>query len=86
MLMAKFNFEVGETEKHLVNINWSKLMKRVRIEVDGQAVIDEPNFSPAVKKYAFDVGKSEIHKLEVSAGMFSPLEVGVHGKPMKHTD
>lgn len=82
--MSKFNFEVGEAEKHLVNVNWSKLMKRVRIDVDGKSVVDEPNFSPAVKKYTFDVGESEKHKVEVSAGMLSPLEVVVDGKPVKH--
>ncbi len=82
--MSKFNLEVGESEKHLVKVNWSKLMKRVRIEVDDKMVVDEPNFSPAVKKYTLDVGDSEKHKVEVSAGMFSPLEVLVDGKPVNN--
>ncbi len=81
--MTKFDFEVGENEKHMVKVNWSKLMKHVRIDVDGKAVVDEPDFSPAVRKYEFDVGESERHRVEVSAGMFSPLEVVVDGKPVK---
>lgn len=81
--MSKFNFEVGDAEKHQVNVNFSKLMKRVRVEVDGQSVVDEPNFSPSVKKYEFDVGDVEKHKVEVSEGLFSPLKVVVDGKILK---
>ncbi len=81
--MPKYSFMVGESEKHSVNVNWSKLMKHVRIEVDGEPVVNEPNFSPAVKKYAFEVGETEKHKVEVSAGMLSPLEVIIDGKPLK---
>lgn len=78
--MTKFNFEVGDAEKHLVSVNWSKIMKHVRIDVDGKAVVDEPDFSPAVRTYTFEVGDSEKHKVEVSAGMFSPLAAVVDGK------
>ena len=82
--MSKYNFEVGEMEKHNVYVNWSKFMKRVRVEVDSKVIVDEPNFSPAVKKYAFDVGESEKHRVEVSAGLFSPFKVVVDGKTVKH--
>jgi len=81
--MSKFNFEVGSDEKHHVYVNFSKLMKRVLIEVDGKAVVDEPNFSPAVKKFAFEVGESEKHMVEISEGLFSPLKVVVDNKPVK---
>jgi len=81
--MSKFNFEVGDAEKHQVKVNFSKLMKQVHIEVDGQMVINEPNFSPAVKKYEFDVGESEKHRVEISEGLFSPLKVVVDGKQVK---
>ncbi|MDA4118138.1 MAG: hypothetical protein OK455_07325 [Thaumarchaeota archaeon] len=67
--MGKFRFEVGEREKHSLTIDCDTLMKRISIGVDDQKIVDESLFSPSAKKFAFDVGSSEVHKVEVNLGM-----------------
>jgi hypothetical protein len=86
--MGKSTFEVGEREKHSLTVDSDKLMKTIRIEVDGQKVIDESLFSPGAKKFALNVGSSEVHKVEVDFGMTRwafgrKLSVLVDGKPIQ---
>ena len=86
--MSKTKFEIGGKEKHSLTVDTDRIMKTIRIEVDGQKVIDESLFSPAPKKFAFDVGSSEVHKVEVDFGMTRwafgrKLTVLVDGKPVQ---
>ncbi len=86
--MSKHIFEIGEKEKHSLTVNTDMVMKTIRIEVDGQKVIDESLFSPGAKKFPFDVGSSEVHKVEVDLGMTRwafgrKLTVLVDGKPVQ---
>jgi hypothetical protein len=81
--MGKTKFEIGETEKHTIFVNNSLLMKRITIEIDGEKVADESNFSPMGKKFQFDVGSSEKHQVEISAGGFARTEVFVDGKAVQ---
>ncbi len=84
--MSKNKFEIGEKEKHSLTVDADQVMKRISIEVDGQKVIDESLFSLGAKKFAFDVGSSEVHKVEVNLGMTRwafgrKISVLVDGKP-----
>jgi hypothetical protein len=86
--MGKSTFEVGEREKHSLTVDTDRVMKTIRIEVDGQKVIDESLFSPGAKKFALDVGSPEAHKVEVEFGMTRwafgrKLTVLVDGKPVQ---
>ena len=86
--MGKSSFEVGEKEKHSLTVDRDMVMKTIRIEVDGQKVIDESLFSPGPKKFAFDVGSPEVHKVEVHLGLprwafGRKLTVLVDGKPVQ---
>jgi hypothetical protein len=86
--VGKSRFEVGERDKHSLTVDTDMIMKKIRIEVDGQKVIDESLFSPGAKKFAFDVGNSEVHKVEVNLGMTRwafgrKLTVLVDGKPVQ---
>ena len=83
--MAKAKFEIGETEKHTVIVNASALLKFIKIEVDGKKVVNEANFQPSAKKFQLDVGDSEKHYLEISAGPFSPITLFVDGKEAQKT-
>ncbi len=69
--MTKAKFEIGETEKHTIIVNASALLKYIKREVDGEKVVNEANFQPLPKKFQLDVGNSEKHHLEISAGPFS---------------
>jgi hypothetical protein len=80
--MSKVKFEIGEAEKHVVFVHNDLLIKRITIEVDGVKVVDEEHFSPAGKKFQFDVGSSEKHHVEVSAGGLSHTELFVDGKAL----
>ena len=78
--MAKAKFAIGETEKHVIVIDNSLLWKHITIEIDGEKVVDEPHFSPQGKKFQFEVGSSEKHHVEISAGGFSHTELFVDGR------
>jgi len=83
--MAKAKFEIGESEKHTIIVNARALLKFIKIEVDGEKVVDEANFQPLAKKFELDVGSSEKHHLEISAGPFSPIKLFVDGKEAQKT-
>jgi hypothetical protein len=53
--------------------------------VDGEKVVNEANFQPLAKKFQLDVGNSEKHHLEISAGPFSPITLFVDGKETQKT-
>jgi hypothetical protein len=40
-------------------------------------------FEPLPKKFQLDVGNSEKHHLEISAGPFSPIKLFVDGKEVQ---
>ena len=62
------------------------LMKHITIEIDGEKVADESNFSPMGKKFQFDVGSSEKHQVEISAGGFAQPKSLLMAKPFKNTE
>ena len=78
--MTKAKFEIGENEKHNIIVNASALLKYIKIEVDGEKVVNEANFQPFPKKYHLELGSSEKHHVEISAGPFSPIKLFVDGK------
>ena len=57
--MTKAKFEIGETEKHTIIVNVSALLKYIKIEVDGEKVVNEANFQPLPKKFQVEVRNSE---------------------------
>jgi hypothetical protein len=83
--MAKATLEIGETEKHRLVVNWSLFWKHITIELDGKKVVDKFHYSPLPEKFQFDVGSSEQHRVEISAGGFSPIKLFVDGKEAQET-
>jgi hypothetical protein len=90
--MTKSSYEVGENEKHMLTVDHDWATKRIIIELDGAKLADEYYYGLAAKKFSFDVGTSEKHKVEVSLGMTYPivaifkkreLKVLVDGKPAR---
>lgn len=80
--MPKERFEVGDKEKHYFTVDWNPVSKHMTVELDGQTIFNKGLvFSPMKQKFQFDVGTSETHKVEASAGPFSPIEVLVDGRP-----
>jgi hypothetical protein len=57
--MTKAKFEIGETEKHTIIINASALLKYIKIEVDGEKVVNESNFQPFPKKFQLEVANTK---------------------------
>ena len=78
--MTKVTFEIGEAEKHVMEVDWSLFMKHLVIKLDGEKVVDKFHYSPAPETFHFDVGNNEMHQVEISAGGFSPIKVYVDGK------
>jgi hypothetical protein len=92
--MTKASFEVGEREKHTLTVDHDWLTKHIRIELDGEKLADEYYYSLSAKTWSFDVGTSEVHKVEVKLGMSLPLvaifkrrglKVFVDGKPARRS-
>jgi hypothetical protein len=83
--LTKAKFEIGENEKHTIVVNASAFLKYIKIEVDGKKVVNEANFQPLAKKFELDVGSSEKHHVEISAGPFSPITLFVDGKEAQKT-
>ena len=90
--LAKSSFEIGEKEKHTLTVDHDWLTKHIRIELDGEKLADEYYYSLGAKTWSFDVGTSEVHKVEVRLGMSLPLvaifkrrdlKVLVDGKPAR---
>jgi hypothetical protein len=63
----QFSFEVGEQEKHLVNLDFNQMVGLLSITVDNREVISELRmFSLSlVKKYEFVVGSYERHNVRI---------------------
>lgn len=78
-------FQVGTSERHVVTVKKDLLMKYITIEVDDQQIVHDWHPSPFAKKFHFDVGTSETHKVEVSTGMLSSTKALVDGKPVQLT-
>ncbi len=83
--MSKAKFEIGDKEKHTIVVDNSIFWKRIIIEIDGEKVVNESHLTPTGKKFEFDVGSSEKHHVEISAGGFSHTEVLVDGKAVQET-
>lgn len=80
--MVKGKFEVGEDEKHIVAVNANPLLKYIRVEVDGERVINVANFQPS-RKLELDVGEQETHHLEIDIRAFSPIRMLVDGNEIQ---
>ena len=48
-------------------------------------MVNEYHYSPVPKEFKFDVGTSEKHHVEISAGGFSSIKVIVDGKEAQKT-
>lgn len=77
--MSKAKFEIGETEKHTIAVNANPFLKYIRIEVDGERVIDVANFQPS-RKFQLDVGNQEVHNIEIDIRALTPIKLLVDGK------
>ena len=76
--MAKAKFEVGESEKHVIDVNANIILKYIRIYVDGERVINVVNLTPS-RDFQLDVGNSEKHHVEIKIRALTPIRLLVDG-------
>ena len=67
--MTKAKFEIGETEKHTIIVNASALLKYIKIEVDGEKVVNESHFSSLPKKFQVEVINTEKNYASLSGSV-----------------
>ena len=62
-----FAFEVGEKEKHNVHFSFDQVGGRVKIDVDGEVVVNELRLISlsTTKRYKFAVGTAERHEVVI---------------------
>lgn len=77
--MVKAKFEIGVVEKHVIDVNANPFTKRIRIEVDGERVINVANFQPS-RQFEIDVGNLEKHHVQINIRALSPVKLLVDGK------
>lgn len=77
--MSKAKYEIGENEKHVIFVNASPFLKYIRIEVDGERVVNQANFQPFSKNFELDIGDVEKHNVQISAGTLYPIKLFVDG-------
>jgi hypothetical protein len=83
--MAKSTFQIGEKEKHTLTIERDHLMKKDIIMLDGEKLADKFSPWPGERKYSFEIGVAEKHKIEISVGKFEFPTVLADGKPIEGT-
>ncbi len=76
--MSKARFEVGESEKHIISVNANPFLKFIRIEVDGDRVINVANFTPS-REFQLEVGNLEKHQVQINIRALSPIKLFVDG-------
>lgn len=77
--MVKGKFEVGVDEKHTIFVNANPLFKFIRIEVDGERVVNVANFQPS-RSFELEVGNQEQHHVEIHIRALSPIHLLVDGE------
>ncbi len=80
--MVKARFEVGENEKHIIAVNANPLLKYIRVEVDGERVINVANLTPS-RELELDVGNAETHHLVIKIRAFSPIKLSEDGREIQ---
>jgi hypothetical protein len=64
----KFNFDVGDRERHHIDVSDSWFSGRMRLMVDGAVVLTSLRlfaFSEPIRRYEIIVGSEEQHKVEL---------------------
>lgn len=74
--MVKAKFEIGENEMHTIFVNAIPFLKYIRIEFNGERVIDVPNFQPS-RKFEIEAGKEERHNVEIAMRALTPVKLFV---------
>jgi len=81
--MPNAEYEIGEKEKHYFTVDLNLGFRRIEIEQDGALVVNEFRLTPFSKTFMFDIGTSEPHHVEITAGLFRPIELNVDGKTVQ---
>ncbi len=76
--MSKARFEIGESEKHIISVNANPFLKFIRIEIDGERVVNVANFTPS-REFKLDVGNLEKHQVQINIRALSPIKLFVDG-------
>ena len=83
--MPSERFEVGKSEKHFITVELDMISKRMKIEQDEVVVKNDLHtFSPLNQKFKLNIGSSEKHHVEITAGPFHQIELKVDGKKFIH--
>jgi len=63
----KFNFEVGNREKHQITFSFNQMFGNLKITVDGETLKRDFRLLSfnLIKKYEFNVGVQERHKIVI---------------------
>ncbi|HLH85777.1 MAG TPA: hypothetical protein VKU79_02805 [Thermoplasmataceae archaeon] len=77
--MSKARFQIGEVEKHVIYVNANPFLKYIRIEVDGERVVNVANLTPS-REFQLEVGNLEKHHVDIRIRAFSPIKLSVDGK------
>ena len=80
--IMKARFEIGENEKHIIEVSASLWTGQVKIVVDGQTMAKKCQVGSSDESYRFSIGEKEKHDVEVIIGgiVTARAELLVDGK------
>jgi hypothetical protein len=80
--IMKARFEIGENEKHIIEVSASVWTGQVKIVVDGRTMAKTHQIGLSDASYRFPVGENEKHDVEVIVGgiVAARAELLVDGK------
>ena len=81
--MAKKRFQIGDKEKHTIDVDYSSWSNAVEVLVDGRELFGSDHMGRLggigeFFKFHFDVGESEKHTISLALGGFS-IDLHVDG-------
>ena len=79
--MTGKRYEIGEKEKHLLEVDYSKWTGKVKLLLDGKELTEAQKFLGGRKSLEFEIGSLEKHKIVLNvAPQGNMFEVRVDGK------
>jgi hypothetical protein len=78
--MTGVTYEIGDKEKHVLEVDQSKWSGKIKLLLDGREITDARSFRGG-KKLEFEIGNVEKHRVQLDVASYgNKFELRVDGK------
>lgn len=79
--MTGVTYKIGDKEKHLLEVDYSKWTGKIKLLLDGRELTDAQRFRGGEKMLEFEIGNVEKHKVELNVATYgNNFELRIDGK------